>query len=84
MTYVKIAKLKSELSKYLRVARQGGEVVVSDRNTPIVKIIPFQESVNHLTIRAAKKKLQSSFQKIRPALLKQDSLSVLLELRGEK
>ena len=83
MTHVKIAKLKSELSKYLQMARQGDEVVVSDRNTPIAKIIPFQEARNHLVIRAASKKVKSAFSKIRPAPLKQDSLSVLLELRGE-
>lgn len=83
MTHVKIAKLKSELSKYLRVVRQGGEVIVLDRDTPIVKIISFQETKNHLNIRAAKKRLGSTFPKVRPAPLKQDSLSILLELRGE-
>lgn len=83
MTHVKVAKLKSELSKYLRVARQGGEVVVSDHDNPIAIIIPFQKTANKLGIRAATKRSKLTFSKIRPAPLKQDSLSVLLGLRDE-
>jgi len=33
--------LKAHLSHFLRLVRGGGEVVVTDRDTPIARIIPF-------------------------------------------
>jgi prevent-host-death family protein len=38
---VNISTLKGNLSKYLRAARAGKTVVVTDRNEPIAKIVPF-------------------------------------------
>lgn len=40
MKSVKIAELKDHLSEHLRAVEQGGEVVVTDRNRPIARIIP--------------------------------------------
>jgi prevent-host-death family protein len=40
-TEVKIAELKNHLSKYLRSVRQGREVVVKDRETPIARLVPY-------------------------------------------
>lgn len=41
MRTVKIANLKANLSQYLDYARQGGEVTVFDRNTPVARIVPY-------------------------------------------
>jgi prevent-host-death family protein len=41
---VKIANLKTHLSRYLDQARAGGEVVVYDRQTPIARIVPYAPS----------------------------------------
>lgn len=41
MRSVNVAKLKNQLSKYLRFAKQGEEVVVRDRNMPVAKLVPF-------------------------------------------
>ena len=41
MRTVNVAKLKNQLSKYLRFAKSGEEVVIRDRNLPIAKLIPF-------------------------------------------
>lgn len=41
MKQVKIADLKNNLSRYLMHVRQGSEVTVLDRDTPIARIVPF-------------------------------------------
>lgn len=38
---VKIGELKNHLSGYLKKVRKGGEVVISDRDTPVGRIVPF-------------------------------------------
>jgi prevent-host-death family protein len=38
---VNVAELKNQLSKYLRFARSGEEVVIRDRNLPVAKLVPF-------------------------------------------
>jgi prevent-host-death family protein len=38
---VKIAELKNNLSRYLAYVREGGEVLVLDRDTPIARLVPF-------------------------------------------
>ena len=50
MNSVKIAELKSGLSAYLSEVRQGGTVVVYDRNTPIAKLVPFNEEQDDLVV----------------------------------
>lgn len=41
MRTVNVAELKDQLSKYLRFAKGGEEVVIRDRNFPIAKLVPF-------------------------------------------
>ncbi|HKV25491.1 MAG TPA: type II toxin-antitoxin system prevent-host-death family antitoxin [Candidatus Acidoferrum sp.] len=41
MRSVNVAELKNQLSKYLRFAKRGEEVVIRDRNLPIAKLVPF-------------------------------------------
>lgn len=41
MNTVKIADLKNNLSRHLWHVREGGEVVVLDRDTPVARIVPF-------------------------------------------
>lgn len=54
-TEVKIAELKSHLSEYLRSVRNGAEIIVKDRETPIVRIVPYQPAAKRLaTIPATK------------------------------
>lgn len=38
--HVPVAQLKARLSEYLRIARSGGEVVVTERGTPIARLVP--------------------------------------------
>jgi prevent-host-death family protein len=36
-----IAELKNSLSRYVDYVRDGGEVVVYDRQTPVARLVPF-------------------------------------------
>src|SRR5580658_9402869 len=40
MRTVNIGELKNQLSAYLQYVRNGEEVVVKDRNTPVARILP--------------------------------------------
>lgn len=42
MKTANIAELKNNLSTYLSDVKRGEEVLISDRNTPIAKIVPLQ------------------------------------------
>ncbi len=44
MTRVPIAELKSHLSAHLRRVRRGGSVLVLDRQTPVARIVPVDDS----------------------------------------
>lgn len=49
MKSVKIAELKDSLSEHLRAVEKGAEVVVSDRNRPIARIVPFEPTTSELS-----------------------------------
>jgi prevent-host-death family protein len=40
MKRVKIAELKSQLSRHLRAVERGAEIEVTDRDRPIARIVP--------------------------------------------
>jgi prevent-host-death family protein len=50
MKSVKIAELKDKLSEHLRAVEAGEEVIVTDRNRPIARIIPVQTAGPSLSI----------------------------------
>jgi len=84
MIKVKIAELKAKLSGFLRQVRGGEEVIVTDRDTPVAKIVPYQISEERLIIHPAKKPPsiigQLKFPKARTAM---SSLDALLEDRED-
>lgn len=41
MRSVNVADLKNRLSKYLRFAKAGEEIVIRERNLPVAKLVPF-------------------------------------------
>jgi prevent-host-death family protein len=48
MKTAKVSELKAKLSAYLSEVRGGGTVVVYDRNTPIARLVPYQEDRDDL------------------------------------
>lgn len=51
MTSVRVALLKSRLSEYLRRVRNGHEITVLDRDTPIARIVPYRAQPTRLKVR---------------------------------
>jgi antitoxin (DNA-binding transcriptional repressor) of toxin-antitoxin stability system len=52
-TEVRIAELKNNLSRYLRAAQKGVEIVVKDRDTPIARISGYRRPRIPLQVRPA-------------------------------
>ncbi len=50
---VKISELKAHLSKYLRHVRRGHTVEVMDRDTPVARVVPYEERPSGLVVRPA-------------------------------
>lgn len=84
MTKVKIAVLKAKLSSYLHRVRQGEQIIVTDRKTPVARVVPYLSTSDRLTITAAKRP-PSIFKGIRipPARPGTDSLKALKEDRKD-
>ncbi len=51
MKNVGIADLKSKLSEHLREVRRGEILTVMDRNTPIARVVPYNEHGGVLQVR---------------------------------
>jgi prevent-host-death family protein len=47
MSTANIAELKNRLSAYLAEVKQGGEVIVSERNIPFAKIVPLRNTSDY-------------------------------------
>jgi prevent-host-death family protein len=52
MNTVRIAELKNRLSEYLRMVRSGRSLTVLDRDTPIARILPYEDRSASLTVRS--------------------------------
>ena len=52
MSNVRIADLKSRLSEHLRKVRAGRSLTILDRDTPIARIVPWQEGDIILKVRS--------------------------------
>jgi prevent-host-death family protein len=85
---VSIAELKNKLSAYLGRVRQGEEILVRDRKTPIAKIIPLAAAgdlaaeqaalVAEGKLRAPERPFRESFFKLRaPRMRRADLLRAL-------
>jgi prevent-host-death family protein len=86
MMEVRIADLKSRLSEHLRRVRRGESITVLDRETPVARLVPYDDS-SPLVIRkplAAAPRLRDVA--LPPPLrIKRDVVELLLEERqGER
>ena len=50
MISVKVGELRNQLSRYLKKVRHGAEITITDRETPIGRIIPYQEETDDFQI----------------------------------
>jgi prevent-host-death family protein len=44
MMQAKTSALRAKLSRYLRAVRNGEQVLVKDRDTPIARLVPYSEA----------------------------------------
>ncbi len=85
MTTVKIADLKDHLSAHLRAVEAGAEIVVTDRNRPIARIVPVSQPTPGVTIRPPIREFAEVRDRVRPRTdLGISSTELLLEERRER
>jgi len=86
MISVRIAELKNRLSEYLRAVRRGETLTVTDRDTPIARIVPWVAEDASLVVRAAKAELREARKRRLPRRpgARTNSLAALLEERGQR
>jgi prevent-host-death family protein len=86
MKTVRIAELKSRLSEHLRAVRRGEVVTVMDRDTPIARIVPYEQEAPPLVIRrpAPGGPRLADVPLPPPLQTKVDIVELLLEERGER
>jgi prevent-host-death family protein len=83
MSTVRIAELKSRLSEYLRSVRRGRSVTVLDRETPIARLVPYEDAGASLRVRAPSPGAPAPHRVALPPPLKlrRDIVTLLLEDR---
>jgi prevent-host-death family protein len=82
MSSVRIADLKARLSEHLRAVRRGRTLTVLDRDTPIARIVPYDESEPLQVRRATRKPGELTLPP--PPERPTDSLAVLLRDRASR
>ena len=85
MKSAKVSELKAHLSAYLAAVRRGETVIVCDRNTPIARLVPYDEERDGFSIEGPRRPL-SDLKKVRGVKLKRptDILRLLRESRGDR
>jgi prevent-host-death family protein len=85
MKRVKIAELKDQLSQHLRAVEKGAEVVVTDRDRPIARIVPFERGAEQVSYSLPLKDFAEIRDRRRtPAAWKISSTELLLEERRDR
>ena len=85
-SYINVASLKAKLAMFLRQVKTGEELVITDRQVPIAKIVPFSEDTGFKLLPAKEdfsRFSQQSFPKI-PILENFNSTHFLLEDRKKR
>ena len=84
MKRVRIAELKSQLSRHLRAVERGDEIEVTDRDRPIAQIVPIEKSRSVSLVEAAVRPRLLRGRRARPAGWGVDSLELLLRDRRSR
>lgn len=83
MESVSVATLKSNLSRYLAVVKEGKELIITSHRHPVARLSPVEKIADDLKIIPAKKPV-SSLKKIKGIKLSFDPLEFLLEDRRRR
>jgi prevent-host-death family protein len=81
-----VADFKAHLSEYLRDVRRGHSLTIQDRDQPIARVVPYEQSNPVLAVREARKRYGSlaSVPLPPPLRLDVDPVALLLEDRGSE
>jgi prevent-host-death family protein len=95
MKTANIAELKNNLSSYLLTVKRGEEVLISDRNVPIAKIVPLKNtddftaeelalaSAGVLKLPESDESIESFLKETRPNLSGKIAIQAILDERDE-
>ncbi len=83
---VGIAQLKSRLSHYLGLVRDGRPVTVLDRSRPVARIVPYSAMPNPVAVRERKvtSRTLADFKPLPPLVLPMNIMSYLDEERRDR
>jgi len=84
MKRIKIAAFKDHLSEHLRAVERGVEMEVTDRNRPIVRLVPVSAMPGAVIVPAHRPFEQIRAKRFRSAQWPVRSLDLLLEERGRR
>lgn len=84
MKTVRIAQLKSQLSRHLRSVERGEEIEVTDRDRPIARIVPVGARPSPLIEQASIPVERMRLRRARPAGWPSTSTDLLLEDRRSR
>lgn len=85
MVSVNIAVLKAKLSFYLGQVKQGNEVLVMDRNTPVARMLPSSDRGPGLAlVKATRSPALLKAMKFHPAKRRTNSVELLREERERR
>ena len=85
MKSAKVSELKARLSAYLAEVRRGETVIICDRNTPVARLVPYDEQPDGFSIEGPRRPL-SDLKKVRGVKPRRptDVLRLLEESRGDR
>ena len=95
MRTANIAELKNNLSNFLLDVKRGEEVLISDRNVPIAKIVPLKNTedfdIEELSLASAgvlklpeeSNQTESFLKEIRPNLSSKIAIQAIIDERDE-
>lgn len=84
MKQVPIAELKDHLSEHLRAVRGGDEIEVTDRRTPVARIVPIAPAGDVHLLPAEKPVRALRHRRYPPARWPKSSLALLCEERRKR
>jgi prevent-host-death family protein len=85
MKRANVSELKARLSSYLAAVRRGETVIVCDRQTPVARLVPYDDQPESVALLPATRPL-SDWRRIRPVRLKRpiDVVELLREDRDHR
>jgi antitoxin (DNA-binding transcriptional repressor) of toxin-antitoxin stability system len=87
MISAKTSEFKARLAHYLGLARNGREVVVKDRDTPVARLVPYKDTIPNPLVITPRDPAAPPLGKVRLRSIEAtnvDSLSLLLADRRRR